>query len=175
MPSIFSNSGNHMEELPRPNSLQKLIHRVVMLRPVTAFFARKIHRLDRLVWRWTGGKHTLSELAGWPIVQLTTTGARSGIPYSLPLIGLFSGDKIALIASSFGRQRNPGWYYNLKAFPECEVEFRGRSRKYLARETGGQEREKYWQLAVSYYQGYELYKIRAAHRPIPVMVLEPVK
>jgi hypothetical protein len=27
-------------------------------------------------------------------------------------------------------------------------------------------------MAVSYYKGYEQYKIRAAHRVIPVMILE---
>jgi hypothetical protein len=30
-------------------------------------------------------------------------------------------------------------------------------------------------MAVSYYTGYELYRIRAAHRRIPVMILEPLK
>jgi len=30
-------------------------------------------------------------------------------------------------------------------------------------------------MAVSVYKGYELYRIRAAHRQIPVMILEPVK
>lgn len=159
----------------KPNTLQRFIHRIVMLRPVTAFFAAKIHRIDGLVLQLTGGRHTFSEIAGWPIVQVTTIGAKTGTPHILPLIGLFDGGKIALIASSFGRQHNPGWYYNLKNHPECSLQFNGRSGKYIARETAGEEREKYWQLAVSYYKGYELYKIRAAHRRIPVMILEPVK
>jgi len=29
-------------------------------------------------------------------------------------------------------------------------------------------------MAVLYYKGYEQYRIRAAHRQIPVMVLEPI-
>jgi hypothetical protein len=45
----------------------------------------------------------------------------------------------------------------------------------VARETRGQEREKYWQMALSYYKVYELYAIRASHRRIPVVVLEPAK
>lgn len=159
----------------RPNALQKLIHRFVMLRPVSAFFAAKMHRIDGMVFKFTDGKHTLSEIAGWPIIQVTTIGAKTGRPYTLPLVGLSDGDSIGLIASSFGRQHNPGWYYNLKSHPECDVQFNGRSGKYVARETHGEEREKFWQIAVSYYKGYELYKARAAHRQIPVMVLEPVK
>jgi hypothetical protein len=51
----------------------------------------------------------------------------------------------------------------------------GRTQNYLARETWEEEREKYWNMAVSLYGGYELYRIRAAHRHIPVMILEPVK
>jgi F420H(2)-dependent quinone reductase len=80
-----------------------------------------------------------------------------------------------LIASNFGQARNPSWYYNLKANPKCQVEWKGISREYIVRESQGEERERYWNSAVSYYKGYELYRIRAAHRCIPVMILEPSK
>ena len=159
----------------RPNVLQKLIHRFAMLRPVTAFFEAKIHRLDGMVLKLTNEKHILSEIAGWPIVQLTTIGAKTGRSHTLPLVGLTDGEKIGLIASSFGRQHNPGWYYNLKAHPQCTVQIKGHQAEYIARQVEGEEREKYWQMAVYYFKGYELYKIRAAHRQIPVMVLELAK
>jgi len=159
----------------KPNAIQRLIHRIVMIRPVTVFFASRIHRVDGMILKWTKGKHTFSEIAGWPIVEITTVGAKTGKPHTMPLIGVFDGEKIALIASSFGRQHNPGWYYNLKACPECDVQFRGRSGKYMARETQGEEYQKYWDMALSYYKGYDLYKIRAAHRQIPVLILEPAK
>ena len=159
----------------KPNALQRLLHRFVMIRPVTAFFAPRIHRLDRTLLGRTNGKHSLAEILGWPIIELTTIGAKTNQPRSLPLIGIIDGKKIGLIASSFGRAHNPGWCYNLKAHPECDVLFNGRSGKYIAHEIEGAEYEKYWQMAVSYYKGYEKYKERAAHRHIPVMVLEPKK
>jgi len=93
----------------------------------------------------------------------------------MPLVSLFDGEKIALIGSNFGRQRNPGWYYNLKKHPQCTALVDGRVQNYLARETQNEEREKYWNMAVSVYKGCELYRIRAAHRHIPVMILEPAK
>ncbi len=93
----------------------------------------------------------------------------------MPLIGIMDNEKIVVIASSFGRAHNPGWYYNLKAHPECNVLFKGKSGKYMAHEAVGDEYEKYWQMALAYYAGYEKYKERAAHRHIPVMVLEPKK
>jgi deazaflavin-dependent oxidoreductase (nitroreductase family) len=159
----------------KPNVLQRLIRRFAMLRPVSAFFAVTMHRIDGWVLKLTKGKHTLSEIGGWPIIQLTTIGAKTGNPYTLPLVGLIDEGKIGLIASSFGRKHNPGWYYNLKAHPQCTVQVNGRTAEYIARQVEGEEREKYWNMAIAYYKGYDLYAIRASHRQIPVMVLEPEK
>lgn len=159
----------------KPNAFQRKIHQFIMLRPVTAFFANKVHVVDKLVLKLTGGKHTVSGLAGWTIIQLTTTGAKTGQARMGLLVGLIDGEKIAIVASSFGRVRNPNWYYNLKTHPECKVEWNGGSGIFIARELNGDEYEKYWKLALSYYAGYEKYKERAAHRHIPVMLLEPRK
>ena len=156
----------------KPNALQRLIHRFVMFRPATSFFADKIHLVDKFMLKLTGGKYTISEFAGWNIIQLTTIGAKTHQPRVMPLVGVFDDEKIALIASSFGREHNPGWYYNLKANPYCHVSFKGKSGEYIARELKGEEREKYFQMAVSHYVGYQKYKERAAHRHIPVMLLE---
>lgn len=159
----------------RPNAFQKLIHRFLMLRPVSAFLARVLHHIDAVVLKLSKRKYTATELVGLPIVQVTTIGAKSGEPRTMPLVGLFDGEKIAFIASNFGGKHNPGWYYNLKAHPECTVEVKGSPAKYVARQVEGEEREKYWQMALLYYKGYDLYKVRASHRQIPVMLLEPVK
>ncbi len=129
--------------------------------------------MDALMLKLTRGKWTFSQLAGWTIVLLTATGAKTGLPRTLPLIGILDREKIALIASSFGRKRNPAWYYNLKKNPECVVTLNGKTGKYVARETNGEEYQRYWQMAVLIYVGYEKYKQRAAPRHIPVMVLEP--
>ena len=93
-----------------PNGFQKLLHRFLMLRPVTAFFAPRVHHLDKAVLKLTGGKFTAAEILGWNIIQLITIGAKTNQPRTMPLVGVFDGEKIALIASSFGRKHNPGWY-----------------------------------------------------------------
>jgi len=160
-------------EIKKPNVLQKILHRIAIVRPVTAFFATRLYRVDRALLEFTKGKHSVAEIVGWPIIEITTIGAKSNQPRSMPLVGLMDNEKIALIASNLGREHNPGWYYNLKAHPECNVLFNGKSEKYVAREVEGDEYEKYWQMALSYYAGYDKYKERAAHRHIPVMVLEP--
>ena len=159
----------------KPNLFQKFIHRFLMMRWVSAFLAVNLHRMDAVMLKLSHGRHTVTEIVGLPIIQITTIGAKSGEPRTMPLVSLFDGEKIALIGSNFGRQHNPGWYYNLKANPQCTVQVNGREQKFIARQTEGEEREKYWQMAVSYYKGYDLYKVRAAHRQIPVIILGPVK
>ncbi len=164
-----------MNPSPKPNAFQKSLHRILMLKWVSAFFAVVLYRLDGLALKLSGEKQTITELVGLPIIQLTTTGAKSGRPRTMPLVSLVDGEKIALIGSNFGRKPNPGWYYNLKANPACSVRFKGKIGQYVARQAEGEERERYWAMAVSYYRGYDLYKKRAAHREIPVIVLEPAK
>ena len=158
-----------------PNTLQKFLHRFLMLRPVSAFLAVSLYRLDTLVLKISGGKHTMAELAGLPMIQITTIGAKTGEARTMPLVSILDGEKIALIGSNFGRQHNPGWYYNLKKHPQCTALLDGRAQNYLAREVYDEERQKYWNMAVALYGGYELYQIRAAHRHIPAMILEPIK
>lgn len=155
----------------RPNAFQRFIHRLLMLRPVTALFTPWIRRADQTVLRLTNGKYAGSELVGWNIIQLTAIGAKTGQPRTVPLVALLDGEKIALIASNFGRRQNPGWYYNLKSHPECRVQWKGRTGTFIARETDGLEYQRIWQLAVSYYAGYEKYQERAG-RKIPVIILE---
>jgi deazaflavin-dependent oxidoreductase (nitroreductase family) len=158
-----------------PGVVQKFIHRFLMIRPVSAFLSIVLHRADAAALKLTNGRRTVAEIVGLPIIQLTTTGAKTGRSRTNPLVSLFDGEKIALIASNFGKKHHPGWYYNLMAHPFCTVHYRGRTAEFRARLTEGEEREKYWRLALDYYRGYEAYRVRAApHRVIPIVVLEPL-
>lgn len=159
----------------KPNALQRLFHRLLMLEAVSRFMSRYLHRADALMLRLTAARHTFTELAGLPMIQLDMTGAKTGTPRTLTLIAVPDDGRLVLFATNFGRKHNPAWYYNLKAHPECQVRWNGRSGMFTAREASGEEYGRYWQIGVSYYQGYEVYKVRASHRHIPVMVLEPKK
>jgi deazaflavin-dependent oxidoreductase (nitroreductase family) len=134
-----------------------------------------LHHADALILRLSGGKLTFAQFSGLPIIELTTTGAKSGKQRSLPLTGLPDGKKIILIASNFGQTHHPAWYHNLKANPECTVKKDGHTGVYIAREADEQEYKYYYDMAISYYIGYAAYKQRVKDRKIPVMVLEPKK
>jgi deazaflavin-dependent oxidoreductase (nitroreductase family) len=157
----------------KPNAFQRFIHRFLMLRPVSVFMAHFLYHADNFALRLSRGRWTVTNLVGLPIIQLTTIGAKSGLPRTVPLVGLVDGEEIALIGSNFGRPNHPGWVYNLKANPECQACYKGSLQQYVARFTEGQERETYWQMALSYYAGYEKYKARAGEREIAVILLEP--
>ena len=156
-------------------SWQHIPQQFFALRPISWLMARLLHHADALLLRLSRGKLTFAQLTGLPIIELTTTGAKSGKQRSLPITGLPDGDKYALIASNFGQEHNPAWYYNLKANPECTVKKDGHTDVYIAREANPQENKYYYDMAISYYIGYAAYKQRAANRNIPVMVLEPKK
>lgn len=138
--------------------------------------ARLLPRVDRMVLRLSKNRFTLSSVVSHvPVVMLTTTGARTGLPRTVPLLSFPDGDKIVLIASSFGNTKHPAWYLNLRANPQATLTFHGEpARPYIAREANDAEREMYWQCAARAYPGYDAYKERAGGREIPVMVLEPV-
>lgn len=150
--------------------------RSVASTPFTArFFARTLYRVDRPILRRSKGKRSLTAwLTGMPIVELTTTGARSGLPRTQPIVGIPDGDRLVLVASNYGQEHNPAWYYNLRANPECEISFRGHRRQMRAYEAEGAERERLWELDLTVYPTRARYAQWASHRQIPVMVLEPV-
>ena len=108
------------------------------------------------------------------MITLTTTGARTGVSRTMPVLGMPGGDRFVVIASSWGRERHPAWYYNLRAHPQATVSTKGRSRAHLAREADGEEREMYWRRAVEIYPGFLAYERTASNRRIGVFVLEPV-
>ena len=104
---------------------------------------------------------------------LTTTGAKSGLPRSLPLLYLTDGERLILIASNYGRTSHPAWYRNLVANPTVEVLAGRHSGTYTAGQiTDPAERERAWALALDQYAGYADYEDRAGDRTIPLVRLE---
>ena len=148
-----------------------IMKRIGTLRPLIWLLSHTLHHLDRLMLRLTNGRYmTLNWFTGLPFLTLTTTGARSGQPRSVPLIGIPHGDQIILIASNWAKPKNPAWYYNVLAHPTVTVMVAEETAVYTAHETQGEEREDCWETAVTFYPAYNAYKKRAG-RQIPVIVL----
>ena len=147
---------------------------LVSLTSVAWVASRMLHHVDKFVMRRTGGEHSAAAfLSGLPIVTLTTTGARSGKRRSIPLIAIPDGDNVIFIASNWGQERHPAWYYNMRANPSVHISYKGWEREYIAHEAVGAERDRCWNLAIRAYPGYAVYAQRAQKRTIPVMVFSP--
>ena len=157
------------------NLLHRTFRWLGMQKPVARLFSHILPPLDRTLFRATGSRHTVASLlAGLPMIELTTIGAKSGQPRTTPLLALQDGAGYVVIASNFGKANYPAWYYNLRANPQVTVTHGPRTGRYTARITAGDERARYWQIANTIYPGYALYAERASHREIPVVVLEEV-
>ena len=136
--------------------------------PVGDWYLKRIApRLDPPLLRLTGGR--VSSVYPVPVLLLTTTGAKTGLPRTLPLLYLDDGDDIILIASNYGKTSHPAWYRNLVANPKVEVLAGKRSGTYSAAEiTDAAERDRAWDLALDMYAGYGDYEGRAGRPDHPL-------
>jgi deazaflavin-dependent oxidoreductase (nitroreductase family) len=154
--------------------MHRLARRTAATRPMAKIYGVIQQPLDELVYRVTRGTTTASSwLAGVEITMLTTTGAKTGRHRTLPVLGLPDGEDTILIASNFGRPRNPSWYCNLRANPHATIVLNGISRDVVAHELAGSEREVGYRRGEEIFPGFTQYR-RWAHRQIPVLRLEPL-
>ena len=77
-----------------------------------------------------------------------------------------------LHASTGGAPNNPGWYHNLKANPDTTVHVGSDQVAVSARETEGDEYDRYWSRLSATDNRWEQYKSRTERR-IPLIHLEP--
>jgi proline iminopeptidase len=109
-----------------------------------------------------------------PSLLLTTTGRKSGEKFIFPLYYGKTGASYIVVASKGGAPQHPGWYRNLVANPEVEVQVGTQKMKARARTATGEERTRLWQEALKFWPPYAEYQ-RKTEREIPVVVLDPVR
>jgi deazaflavin-dependent oxidoreductase (nitroreductase family) len=116
---------------------------------------------------WTAGE--------MPVLELTTTGRKSGRPRSVMLTSpLQEGAALVVVASRGGDDQSPAWFLNLSQNPDVEVRWQGEPRCLMrARVATTAERKRLWPLVVADHQNYAGYQTRTT-REIPLVFLEPV-
>ncbi len=157
----------------RANGPQRVMQKAASSRPGAWLFQRTMYAVDRPLFRLSRGRLTLPGLlAGLPVIMLTTTGARSGQPRTMPLLGIPLAGDIAVIGSNYGQTATPGWVYNLEADSAAVVAYRDRSLAVTARPADDEESDRAFTEATKVYPGYGAYRARAEHRTIRVFVLQ---
>ena len=132
---------------------------------------RAIGRLNVPLYRASRGR-LFGRLDRAPVLLLTTTGRKSGVPRTAPVVYLADGERIVVIGSNAGNTRTPAWALNLRSNPDAEVEVRADRRRVTARVAEGEEREDLWRRMNEQYAGFDDYRSRTS-RDISVFVLEP--
>lgn len=108
---------------------------------------------------------------GTQTLILTTTGRKSGQPRPMALIYGQHGDDYLVVASKGGAPQHPGWYLNLSADPEVDVQVWGDKFKAHARTATPDEKKDLWPIMTKEWPSYDEYQ-KKTERDIPLVVLE---
>ncbi|CAN5594285.1 MAG: nitroreductase family deazaflavin-dependent oxidoreductase [Rubrobacter sp.] len=130
-------------------------------------------KLHASLFRATNGK-VGGRMVGSPVLLLVTTGRKSGLRRTTPLLYLEDEDRYVIVASNGGTAKHPIWWLNLQANPEATVEIGGRKTRVRATQAQGEEKARLWKRLVWMYGSYESYQ-RRTDREIPVILLKPVE
>lgn len=106
-----------------------------------------------------------------PTLLLTTTGRKTGNTGIMPLIYGEANGAYVIVASKGGAPKHPGWYLNLRANPDVEVQVAADCFAAKARTATGEERAELWKKMAVIYPPYNDYQAKT-DREIPVVVLE---
>src|SRR5437763_390429 len=140
----------------------------------TDFGFRVMNAVHRGLLKISGGR------LGWqalhmPVLELTTTGRRSGRPHSVMLTSpVQEGTTLVVVASRGGDDKSPAWFLNLQDNPEVEVTLKGAAKQRMrARIATTEEHARLWRLVVADHNAYAVYQTKT-RRQIPLVLLEPV-
>jgi len=160
------------EKSVRPGPVTRLLRSL----GTTAGFAFVYRRIgpiiDPRIAHIRGGRF-MAKLYGFPALLLHTTGAKSGQPRTSPLLYVRDGDDFAVIGTSFGQPRHPGWTANLRAHPQASVEIAGITVSVEAAEVDETTWTRLFPQFVAIYPGYENYLVRRGGLTPRMYLLHP--
>jgi len=132
-----------------------------------------MNTVHRTVLKISGGR------LGWqaarmPVIELTTTGRKSGAEHTVMLTSpIQEGSALVVVASRGGDDAHPAWFLNLRSNPRVEVSLQGRPKTPMrARVANPEERAELWPRITADHKNYAGYQTKTA-REIPLVILEP--
>lgn len=132
-----------------------------------------MNRVNRMAQRLSAGRIGW-ELRGMPVLELTTTGRKSGQRRTVLLTSPVQvGDSYIVVASRGGDDTHPAWFLNLGGDPRVTVGAGGRPAVPMtAHIATASERAELWPRVTARYPHYAAYQERTA-REIPLVLLTP--
>lgn len=104
------------------------------------------------------------------IVLLTTTGARTGLRRTTPMMFHRDGGRLLVVASNVGAPKHPDWYRNLVADPRVTVEVGDESYEAVAATLDDADRALAWAMLKESYPFFADHEA-STERVIPVVAL----
>jgi deazaflavin-dependent oxidoreductase (nitroreductase family) len=134
----------------------------------------QVLRVHDTVYRKTNG--WIGHRTLWiPSLLLHTVGAKTGKQRTTSLTYARDGSDYLVVASKGGDPKAPGWYHNLKARPDAEINVGPKRFGVTARPVlpGDPDYERLWEIVNKNNSNrYKAYQQKTS-RPIPVVVLTP--
>jgi deazaflavin-dependent oxidoreductase (nitroreductase family) len=131
-------------------------------------------RLQQAIYKATDGRIG-HKMLGVPTLLLGTTGRRSGQPRTNALVYARDGDDYLVVPSNGGRDKPPGWLYNLQANPAVQLQV-GRDRRAGTASViapSDPDYERLWRIVNDNNRDrYTAYQ-HQTRRPIPVIAIAP--
>jgi deazaflavin-dependent oxidoreductase (nitroreductase family) len=121
------------------------------------------------LYRFSGGKRGGS-INGMSVVLLTTRGRKSGARRTVPVVRFVEGQDTYVIASMGGQPQHPGWFFNLAANPDVEVQLGAESWRARAEVLPQEQRALIWPRITAAMPNFAEYQKRTS-RVIPVVRL----
>jgi F420H(2)-dependent quinone reductase len=133
-----------------------------------------LHLHDR-IYQGTNGRIGHRIPGAPPNLLLHTVGAKTGQQRTTSLTYARDGDAYLIVASKGGDPRAPGWYHNVKAKPEVEINVGPRRFAVTAKPVLPDDPDyaRLWKIVnENNSHRYENYQTRTS-RPLPIIVLTP--
>jgi deazaflavin-dependent oxidoreductase (nitroreductase family) len=134
---------------------------------------KAMNSVHRIALKATGGRFGWN-LLNMPVVELTTTGRKSGLPRTVMLTSpLQEGQTYVVVASRGGDDKAPAWLHNIEASGHVEVSLGGKARQqWTARVASPEERARMWPILTAAHKNYAGYQ-KKTDREIPLVLLRP--
>ena len=134
---------------------------------------KAMNGVHRTILKLSGGK------VGWSasnmaVLELTTTGRKSGAVRSVMLTSpLQEDDTIVVVASRGGDDHHPAWYLNLRDQPTVQVSYQGAPAvPMVASVATAEQRARMWPRITADHRNYAGYQTKT-DREIPLVLLDP--
>jgi deazaflavin-dependent oxidoreductase (nitroreductase family) len=140
--------------------LGRTVQKVASSRLFATWGPKLAPTMDRVVFRLSRGRFMVSR-GMLPMVMLTATGAKSGLPRTTPLATFPLDGDLIVVGSNFGQATHPSWSANLIAHPDARVSFEGDDFAVTAHLLDHDEKAEVWPRLTSIWPLFDSYADRS--------------